>query len=351
MENQQHIKEIPYIKEEIFNLDLLKEVIGEMEKDIVEKEIEKEIEKNKKKRASVEYNGMEFVFALLLIHVINSYDELLEKIKILEDDTNYVKIKFNTPTDLKNYVNDISKKKTVVTNFIINFHESIKKYEDFKPDNIKYILISGKKNKHVEINEINNDLDKKAAKSDIYIKFMNDKMCGISIKETKFATKSNYSVHKMLGPETDKMLTTEKKTYLKEKGYASFDRNKREEVNQLFYPQNKENPYWIKMREEISKKKEELTKQLVIPLFCSKIPYDIYEFDGTSFIKLNKNTDDLSTITFEEHLPYYLDKKGEERKAAKLFYRLVIEEKIYRVEIRWKGNVHNASPQFLIHQE
>jgi hypothetical protein len=351
MENQYLIKELPAIKE-AFNLDILGEVLGEMEKEIVEKEVEKEVEKDKKKRASVEYNGMELVVAVLFIYVyISTYDELLEKLKILEDDANCVKISFNTETDLKNYVNDITKKKKIVTNFIINFRESIKKYEDFKPDNIKYILISGKKNKHSEINEINKDLDKKVAKSDIYIKFMNDKICGISIKETKFATKSNYSVHKMLGPETDKMLTTEKKTYLKEKGYASFDRNKREEVNQLFYPQNKENPYWTKMKEEISKNKLNLTKQLVTPLFCSKVPYDVYEFDGTSFIKLNKNNDDFSQITFEEHLPYYLDKKGEERKAAKLFYRLVIEKKIYRVEIRWKGNVHNASPQFLIHEE
>jgi hypothetical protein len=32
-----------------------------------------------------------------------------------------------------------------------------------------------------------------------------------------------------------------------------------------------------------------------------------------------------------------------------LFYKLTCDEKNYRVEVRWKGNIHNASPQFQIH--
>jgi hypothetical protein len=56
-------------------------------------------------------------------------------------------------------------------------------------------------------------------------------------------------------------------------------------------------------------------------------------------------------VTFEEHADYYKMKNGEERSAAKLFYQLCISQKKYRVEIRWKGNVHDASPQFQIHDD
>ena len=74
----------------------------------------------------------------------------------------------------------------------------------------------------------------------------------------------------------------------------------------------------------------------------------MYEFDGTLFVKFNKNID-FSTGTFEEYFPYYLNKNGEERQTAKLFYRLTVGDSIYKVEIRWKGNIYNASPQFQIH--
>jgi hypothetical protein len=30
---------------------------------------------------------------------------------------------------------------------------------------------------------------------------------------------------------------------------------------------------------------------------------------------------------------------------------LVVCEKKFRVEIRWKGNVYSAAPQFLLHEE
>ena len=59
----------------------------------------------------------------------------------------------------------------------------------------------------------------------------------------------------------------------------------------------------------------------------------------------------MSTVVFEEYLPYYLKKSGVERKVAKLFYRLTVGEKIYRVEVRWKGDIYNAAPQFQIHNE
>ena len=65
--------------------------------------------------------------------------------------------------------------------------------------------------------------------------------------------------------------------------------------------------------------------------------------------KLNNECQEI--ISFKEHLPYYLENHGEKRKTAKLFYQLRIGSKCYRVEIRWKGNVFQASPQYQIHEE
>jgi hypothetical protein len=306
-----------------------------------------------KKRASVEYNGMELVSSLIILFPdINNYDELLNKIvEIIKNKVHYESIiKFNKYEDFGNYVNDIGKKTIIVNDFINNLRDSIKTFEEFKPDNIKCIFISGKTNKHKEIQDLNIDVNKLEAKGDIYVKFNNDEIVGISIKQSKQATKSNYSVQKMLGSEENIILTNVKKQYLNENGITQFDKNQREIVNALFYPQNKNNIYWNSLREMIDNKKYEISKKLAEPLFCSNVKYVMYEYDGIHFVKLNKNLDS-SAISFEEHLPYYFDKKGNERKTAKLFYRLIIDQKIYRVEIRWKGNVYDASPQFQIHEE
>lgn len=305
----------------------------------------------KKKRATVEYNGMEFVLAIIyLFDDVNSYTNLCAKIEDMRaNPAQYASIiRFNDPVEFEHYVLDITKKHAIVTEYITNFRAS----NTLPKVPIKCIYISGKTNKHTKINELNKGCDKKAAKADIYIEYVDESkpIDGISAKQSSDATKSNYSVHKMLGKDLDKDLTTVKKDYLKGNGFTSFDKAQRSDVNKLFYPQNKTNPYWLRIREEIIKNYETILTQLLQALYCANVNYDIYEFDGTSFIKLNKVID-MTTATFEEHMPYYFDKSGAEREAAKLFYRLTVGEKIYRVEIRWKGNVYNAAPQFQIHND
>ncbi len=314
-----------------------------------------------KQRATVEYNGMELVLALLILYKdINNYDEVLQKIQDMKENPgNYIlTILFNDPnlalgenTDLKNYHADIIKKKIIVNKFITGFR-ILSLDEILQINKIKHIYISGKKNRHAKINELNKGYDPKAAKGDIYIEYTDESMqiMGLSVKQSQDATKSNYSVHKMLGKDLDKTLTKIKKDYLKENGFDKFDKAQRPEVNKLFYPQNKENPYWLRVREEVSKNKDTILPQLLDSLYCSNVNYDIYEFDGTSFAKLNNHAD-MSSAKFEEHLPYYFDKKGKERETAKLFYRLTAGEKNYRVEVRWKGNIYNAAPQFQIHND
>ena len=113
------------------------------------------------------------------------------------------------------------------------------------------------------------------------------------------------------------------------------------------------------MRDEIAKNKSTVITELVKGLTGYTIPYPLYEFDGTSFQSLNAavsmnddaHADVTPLTTFEEHADYYMMKNGEERSAAKMFYQLCVVGKKYRVEIRWKGNVHGASPQFQIHDD
>lgn len=224
-------------------------------------------------------------------------------------------------------------------------------------DNIQCIFIAGKKNAHTEIVDLNKNIERKAIKSDIYVKLIDDKIIGISVKQSKNATKSNYSVQDMLGETINQHLTNEKKKYLKENGITCFDKEQRPMVNKLFYQTDKLNPYWSKLKDEINIHNQHLLNRLFRLLFCLDVPYDVYEYNGLNFTKLNSeinSTINLSNASFEEHLPYYHYSNtvlGKKREAAKIFYRLVLGEKIFRVEIRWKGNVYCASPQFQIHED
>ena len=118
------------------------------------------------------------------------------------------------------------------------------------------------------------------AKGDVYIEQKNGKCDGLSVKQSKSATKSNYSVQKILGKETDKLLTEIKKNYLTEQGFPpKFNELDRDELNKLFKPENKENPYMSKLKEEIEKNKQMICNFLIEKLYCSNVKYDIYEFD------------------------------------------------------------------------
>ena len=305
-----------------------------------------------KKRSSVEFNGMELICALVLFNRnITNFNNLIEYLTHMENNKIIYEniLKFNSEKDFVEYVNDIHKKKKIINNYITQFKIQIEPINSLSLDNIKKIYISGKINKHQEIDILNNNLCHMEAKSDIYVELKDDKFVGLSVKQSKDATKSNYSVQKILGEEVDELLTKIKKNFLKEQGFLKFNKMDRNKVNVLFYPQYKENPYMNRLKEEIENKKENISRFLIDKLFCSNINYDIYEFDGTKLIKLIKETE--QSPTFEEYLPYYHDKKGKERKTAKLFYKLTYNNKIYRVEVRWKGNIHNASPQFQIHEE
>jgi hypothetical protein len=295
-------------------------------------------------RNSTEYNCMEFVLPLLILYNdIVDYNTLLKKLSDFQSNI----IIFNKETDLNNYKQDIYNKENIIINYI-KVYRSISHIRLQNTD-ILFIYISGKTNKHKKIIDLNTGLDKKYTKSDIYIEYNNGLIIGISVKQKSDVTKSNYSVQKILGKEVDTILTNIKKTYLNNNGITSFKKSERQKINELFYKKNTTNIYWLRLKEEIKINNKLILDNLIKYLYCLDVKYEIYEFDGKTFEQLN----DIKIInsSFLEHDLYYLKNNGSERETAKLFYRLIINEKKYRVEIRWKGNIYNSSPQFLIHND
>lgn len=302
----------------------------------------------KKKRCSVEFNGTELVCALILLFpYIEDYNSLIDTINKIENNEIQTILEFNSINDLNNYKNDIIHKKKLINRYISNFKKEISSVDIFNLKYIKKVYISGKHNKHSELNILNKNISKSETKSDLYIKLNTGEYIGLSVKQDKGCTKSNYSVQKMFPFDTDKELTKIKKDFLKENGFEKFNKKYRKQINELFYPQ-KINPYMTRLKEEIKRYEEKIKSALIEKLYCYNTPYDVYEFNGNILYKFEKIN---SKIYFDIHIPYFYDKKGNERKTAKLFYKLIVGEKNYRVEVRWKGNIHNSSPQFQIHEE
>jgi len=270
----------------------------------------------------------------------------------------------NASTDLQKYMNDFTTKFACVSKRIIAFNTYVIKsptssLNGFKYTDVKCVYVSGKNNVHEKIRALNSRINIKQQKSDIYIEYTSGEIVGWSCKQTSDATKSNYSVHKILGPDITKQLNQIKTTYLAENGFTKHSKENRDAVNRLFYPKNKNNPYWIVIRDAIHNNNHTVLDELIKCLTCDTVPYPVYEFDGSSFYNVNNhnNLHHESSLgggggaTFKEHDDYYKMKNGNERSTAKLFYQLCVAQKKYRVEIRWKGNVHNHSPQFQIHND
>ena len=198
-----------------------------------------------------------------------------------------------------------------------------------------------------EIKTLNAGLDRKMVKADVYLKLANESFVGVSVKQTEAATKSNYSVEKMFSKEDAAACQKARRDMLATIGVSTYyDDTKRDEVNTLFY--DRANPYWTLLRTHIETYKDSITKTLVDCLYGAGVPYPLYEFDGSELVRLNSVNP--ADVVFEEHLPFYMCDDGvTPRKCAKMFYRLTTPRGSYRVEVRWKGDVYGASPQFQIH--
>lgn len=299
-----------------------------------------------KVRVSCEYNCCELVAAFGLCYPGITVQQIKDTI-ITDSISMYPKIVCPL-TDMKEYVKDMLGKELLCESYLTLLHSQLGVL-DFNVRDIQSIIITGKTVNDDAIKAINAsvyEISKKDAKADIYVLLKDGTYCGISIKQSKHATKSNYSVQKYFNKEEQVLCNETKKKMLCDAGYPIFKKEERDVVNALFYDRN--NAYFTLLRKLISENKDSIVTSLMNSLYGAHIPYDIYEFDGTHLVKLDKSYD-LTKVSFEEHEPFYYKKSGVARKTAKMFYRLVDGIKAYRVEIRWKGTVHTASPQFQIH--
>jgi len=313
----------------------------------------------KKPRKSVEYNGMELLSALMLLYPDIDTENVFERIRHIQQYGSHRII--TKPDDISQYTADLTHKKNMIPEYIPSFYRDIRLL-GIHPEDIIAVYLTGKYQTFPEIIALNSGVDHKTAKADVYIlsgnglssKDKQSNFIGLSVKQSRDATKTNYSIHKLLPATAAEELTQIKREFLVANGFPEHDKTKRNEVNQLFYPETPEqptNPYFQRILTEIEKNKQTVLEGILGPLFCRNLPYNMFEYDGERIIQLNIDDESMATARLEHHIPYYYDKKGDLRQCAKMFFRLTVGEKIFRAELRWKGNVHAASPQFQIFAE
>ena len=288
-----------------------------------------------KMRQTVEFNAFEWVVACVL-----------KKRNARPIDFMTIPLTYNKTSDALSYQADLNRRPMrQVTRYSENFVNELANYPQLHEDNIQQVYLTGKNCSITEVLQLNKGEDKLEAKGDVYALLKDGTWIGVSVKQDKKATKSNYSVQSMFSHTDNLHLTQVKKQYLAEHGFLSFQKSQRYEVNRLFY---QDNPYWCALKLGIQNYNTYIKTFLYDKLFASSLKYPLYEFDSR---KLNLLSKEMSVVMLEEHEPYYYTKGNVRRNAAKLFYRLSVNEKQYRVEIRWKGNIFTASPQFQIHEE
>tara|TARA_Y100000389_G_C17403956_1_gene486993 strand:- start:263 stop:1201 length:939 start_codon:yes stop_codon:yes gene_type:complete len=303
----------------------------------------------KKIRKNVDYPFGELIFPLVLIisQTISGNIDSSNLGGIVEQLIDSKKLRCKNP---EKYLQDFesrpeSSKNDYITKCRIELNEF-----DFGSE-IKQVTICGKSSKdYPELAELVKDLPRsQKTKADIFIKLNNDKIIGLSIKNSKKATKMNRSVHAVLGKENGNHLSDIKKDFIYEKlGIDNIkDKSKRNQINSIFRPGIKNN-YWDELKRLIEELKERVKKDLYDTLYGTNTPFEMYEFDGEILKKVEPDCE-IDDIRFEEHEPFYFTKTKKMRKAAKLFYLFETPKEKFRVEIRHKGDFA-VSPQFQFHQ-
>ncbi len=317
-----------------------------------------QLAKPKCSRKGVEYNAFELVFAVCILDFsIKNKSEILN----IDYDTLTNKLKGCSQVAFEKYKDDLkTRTNKVVDAYIEKIHESRQFVTNLE---IQFVYLEGKLLHSPELKELNKGIDNKKAKSDVYIKTTDGTYIGFSIKQDNKCTKTNYSVEKILGNFIlDKKLQKEyKKQFLDARTNTLFDgigsktvpREKRKMANSLFYNSlGNDNLYWSLIRTEIYKHNDEIKQILVNSMFPTGLPYDIYEFDGNEMAKLNVDSD-MNSARFEEYIPYYYKKNditNPRRREAKMYYQLRVNDKKYRIELRWKGDC-KGSVQFQTHPD
>ena len=301
---------------------------------------------SKRSRKNCDYNAFELIFTIVICNYTTNkitnytsiltfpYNEYKHILEISED-------KFNK------YMDDLrTRKRQVVDSWIANISiEGI-----FSKQQIKKVYLEGKNCVNPTILNLNDDyID--TDRADVYVELNDNRFIGFSIKQNTKCTLTNYSVEKIIkenpikGPHLQP-LNKIRKDLCDNAGINNTNyKENRDKANRLFYDASSgENPYWNSVRETLKVDNDYIKKRLVEKIYPVNSPYDIYNYDGTSMIKLNVDVDN-DTINLYENFDNYTMDGGEQRNAAKMFYKLEVNGKIMNIELRWKGNILNASPQ------
>ncbi len=330
--------------------DKFKKILNKCLRDIRKQSGNENDDDDYKTRKRCEHPCTELLCGMALCNANISIEKILKM--TYEDiqhypELNISNINFNCYIeDLKKRLNENKNQHNSLQQYILLWVEEYNKVVQFSK--IKKVFIVGKKNIFEEIDTLNAQVkDKKDAKGDIMIQLDDDKYIGLSVKSGKHATKSNYSIIKYFKDNDNVVNECQmiREKYLTECGFPVFNKEDRPEVNKLFY--DRFNPLFQKFREEVSK--EDIGRQLVDSLYGVNLPYDLYEFNGNELVLLTNRNIDYNQVSFSECPEYYLKNNGIYRNAAKMFFKLQTEDVTYRVELRWKGVIHTAWPQFQIH--
>lgn len=292
--------------------------------------------KQVKKRKNTDYNAFELVMALLLRYKVRNVIELDDIIETHTDVHSNIAL---TSESYKNFVIDYyTRSKEVVEKYLSAFYAS---NNLINLDDIERVELSGKGGDKNE-------------KSDIFFYYKgNIQKYGLSVKQSKEATLSNYSVNLILDKITknkniSRELNNIKKSFIEEQGLIFNEKSHRAKINESFYD-HFNNPYWNKMREVIKENSNEIGKNILNSVFCINSKTIVYEYDGDNLYEFTPKCVSVGDII--EDIEYYtLKRKNGDtpRKTAKMFYNLYLgDEKQYRCEIRHKGS-WTASPQFML---
>jgi hypothetical protein len=290
---------------------------------------------NTKKRKNTDYNAFELVMALILRYNIQNAKQLHDLIRHGRS------IHSGIETDIEsydNYVIDLSTRSVNMLNhYITTFHRNNNR---IYIDNIDRVQLQGKGGDKNE-------------KSDVFFTYENDiTRYGVSVKQSREATLSNYSVASILDEITgSKQLSKElhdiKMEYISNAGLVYNNKSDRALIGGLFH-NHFENPYWNQLRSVIQQYSRLISNNILNSVFCINSGTVVYEYDGST-LSLFENTCYVpGTSNIIEDRPYYTLENRTQRKAAKMFYNIYIGNELkYRVEIRHKGS-WSTSPQFML---
>lgn len=323
--------------------------------------------KAEKVRKNVDNNWAELVCAVCIAMYVDGQDKPTVQY-ILDSTQEEISTIFKCPKGFLAYKEDLSQRnKRIVTKYLNRFWEVIPNLipED-KRSNIKEILLSGKiceneiiGNKHRNIKN-----KRKSCKADIYIIAKYNKVIGLSVKDTPEAPRTNYAVQKMfddLGIINGGELNKVKMDYLREqlsdrwslqeakrilaKGTKEQKKDLRKVLNPLFHRKSGiDNAYFRTIDELIMRNQTKILMYLYSSTLGNELRYPIYEFNGKDLIDLKNNAKGLKKKNMRL-VRYKLDNTT----SAKLYYSVIEGDTIKdRIEIRFKGNILQSSPQFLL---